>query len=74
MHGVRDLSAVSFTVSDEPNADGLYVAECNDLPFCVAEGATPEEAWTNARQAANRCLAMLSEPVVVGRRHYPRAA
>lgn len=30
-------------------ADGLYLAQVRELPGCVADGATPEEAFQNMR-------------------------
>jgi predicted RNase H-like HicB family nuclease len=67
---VRDISAVSITVSEKANADGHFVAECSELPFCIAQGRTPLEAWKRAKQAANHWLATMSCPVIVGRRRH----
>jgi predicted RNase H-like HicB family nuclease len=34
-----------------PGEDGYWVAECPSLPGCVSQGATREEAVSNARDA-----------------------
>ncbi len=35
---------------------GGYVAECLDIPGCLSEGDTVEEALSNVREAAQGCL------------------
>lgn len=36
--------------------DGGYVVECVDIPGCLSQGATVEEAIANIREAAEGCL------------------
>lgn len=40
---------------------GGYVAECVDIPGCLSEGETVEEALANIREAAEGCLLSMIE-------------
>jgi predicted RNase H-like HicB family nuclease len=42
---------VKFRVRIERDEDGVFVAEVPSLPGCVTQGATREEAVTNAQEA-----------------------
>jgi predicted RNase H-like HicB family nuclease len=46
--------------------DGGYVAKCLDIPGCVSEGSTREEAMTNIRDAITLCLDVIREDVARG--------
>ena len=41
--------------------DGGYIAECLDIPGCMSEGATEEEALANIREAIDLCLEVRRE-------------
>lgn len=41
--------------------DGYYLAEVPELPGCVADGATPEEAVTQARERIAEWIAFARE-------------
>jgi len=41
--------------------DGAYVANCLDIPGCVSQGDTREEAMANIRDAITQCLAVIRE-------------
>jgi predicted RNase H-like HicB family nuclease len=41
--------------------DGTFIAKCLDIPGCVSEGATREEALRNIRDAINLCLSVIRE-------------
>lgn len=61
-----------FTVAlREDREEGGYVAECLDMPGCVSEGETQEEAVANIEKAINACLEVMFEDCVrdVMRRH-----
>ncbi|MEN6643387.1 MAG: type II toxin-antitoxin system HicB family antitoxin [Armatimonadia bacterium] len=36
--------------------DGGYIADCPDIPGCMSQGATEEEALANIREAIALCL------------------
>jgi antitoxin HicB len=64
----RDTSSMTlrFRVLIEEDEDGIFVAECPNLPGCVSQGATREEALANIRDAMEGYLASLEkhgEPV-----------
>lgn len=41
--------------------DGVWIAECPDLPGCVSQGATRDEAVENVREAITLCLEVRAE-------------
>jgi predicted RNase H-like HicB family nuclease len=41
--------------------DDGYIARCLDIPGCVSEGATREEALANIRDAITLCLDVIKE-------------
>jgi len=47
---------MKFHITIERDEDGRYVAECTDLPGCLSEGETMEEALENIGEAVIGCL------------------
>jgi predicted RNase H-like HicB family nuclease len=47
---------MQFNVVIERDEDGRYVAECMDLPGCLSEGETLEEALENISEAILGCV------------------
>lgn len=47
---------MKFTILLEKDEEGRYVVECTDLPGCLSEGDTPEEAITNIKEAILGCI------------------
>ncbi len=41
--------------------DGAFISKCLDIPGCVSQGATREEALRNIRDAINLCLSVIRE-------------
>jgi predicted RNase H-like HicB family nuclease len=52
---------MKFRVTIEPDEDGVFVAECPDLPGCVSQGATREEAKANIQDAIGGYLRSLEQ-------------
>jgi len=55
-----------FRVLIEQDEDGVFVAECPNLPGCISQGQSREEALANIRDAIQGYLASLEkhgEPV-----------
>ena len=55
-----------FRVLIEQDEDRMFVAECPNLPGCVSQGKTRDEALANVRDAIQGYLASLekhSEPI-----------
>ena len=50
-----------FRVLIEQDEDGIFVAECPNLPGCISQGKTREEAITNIRDAIRGYLASLEK-------------
>lgn len=58
-----NLDAYPFVVRlmAEDEGDDGFVVEYPDVPYCVADGATPEAAIRHGRVALEGCLIALSE-------------
>ncbi len=55
-----------YRVLIEQDEDGVFVAECPSLPGCVSQGATPDEAVANIKDAITGYLESLrqhNEPI-----------
>lgn len=53
-----DTSVIDVTVQLTPDTlDGGWVAECLDLPGCVSQGETEEEALLNLSEAIGEVIA-----------------
>ena len=44
----------------ERDEDGIFVAEVPQLPGCITQGTTHDEAVRNAREAAQRAVPLLA--------------
>ena len=42
-----------------PDQSGGYVVECPDIPGCISQGETIDEALANIREAAELCLEVM---------------
>jgi antitoxin HicB len=57
---------MKFRVIIEQDEDGIFVAHCPDLPGCISQGATREEAQANIKEAITGYLESLKrhgEPI-----------
>jgi predicted RNase H-like HicB family nuclease len=54
-------SAHTFSVSFEIDEDGIFIAECIDLPGCHAHGATKDEARNQLREVIALHLGVLAD-------------
>lgn len=61
---------MKFTIILERDEEGRYVAECTDLPGCLSEGDTPEEAIRNINEAILGCITSRLK-VAAGSVHLP---
>jgi predicted RNase H-like HicB family nuclease len=44
-----------------PGEDGAIIAECPQVPGCISQGSTREEALSNIRDALDGCIAVRRE-------------
>ncbi len=51
---------MKFTVTNQQDEDGVYIAECPSIPGCLSQGATEAEAEANIEDAIRECLAVRS--------------
>ncbi|MBE0523832.1 MAG: type II toxin-antitoxin system HicB family antitoxin [Methanosarcinales archaeon] len=47
---------MKFNIICEIDEEGIYVVECPDLPGCLSEGDTFDEAMDNINEAIIGCL------------------
>ena len=52
---------IRFRVLVSQDEDGMFVAECSNLPGCVSQAKTHDEAITNIRDAIEGYLASLQK-------------
>ena len=48
----------------EKGADGYIIAECPQIPGCMSQGKTKEEALANIKDAVQACLKVMMEELV----------
>jgi predicted RNase H-like HicB family nuclease len=41
--------------------DGVYITKCLEIPGCVSQGNTREEALANIRDAISQCIEVIKE-------------
>ena len=57
-----DLDSYPFTVRRLSEEEGAgFLAEYPDVPYCIADGETPEAAVNHGRKALEACLTTISE-------------
>jgi antitoxin HicB len=57
-----DLDAYPFVVRRLPDEEGAgYLVEYPDVPRCIADGKTPEDAIRHGREALEACLATIAD-------------
>ena len=60
---VLNLKSVQIWIWQE---DGGYIAKCLDIPGCISEGSTREEALANIHEAIALCLDVIKEDCAKG--------
>ena len=58
-----------LTVTTYSGEDGYIVAECLEIPGCLSQGKTREEALQNIQDAIRECLSVKLEDLVKHGRH-----
>jgi predicted RNase H-like HicB family nuclease len=53
-----------LTVVTYSGEDGYIVAECLEIPGCLSQGKTKEEALENIQDAIRECLSVMLEDLV----------
>jgi len=53
-----------LTVATYSGEDGYIVAECLEIPGCLSQGKTREEALQNIQDAIRECLSVMLEDLV----------
>lgn len=47
---------MKFNVTLDRDEDGVWIVECPNIPGCVSQGQTREEALKNIKDAIAACL------------------
>ena len=56
---MAELSVITYS-----GEDGYIVAECLEIPGCLSQGKTKEEALKNIQDAIRECLSVMLEDLV----------
>jgi len=52
---------MKFNVTLDRDEDGVWIVECPNIPGCVSQGQTREEALENIKDAIAACLQVRAE-------------
>jgi predicted RNase H-like HicB family nuclease len=52
---------MKFLVIIYQDEDGVFIAECPEIPGCVSQGKTEQEAEQNIQEAIRECLEVRAE-------------
>ncbi len=52
---------MKFNVTVDRDEDGIWIVECPNIPGCVSQGQTKEEALLNIKDAIAACLQVRAE-------------
>ena len=52
---------MKFQVTVDRDEDGVWIAECPEIPGCISQGNTKAEVLTNVREAIRLCLEVRAE-------------
>src|SRR2546422_8743556 len=69
MKETEKIPGVILHVALRKGEDGLMVAECLEIPGCMSQGETVEEASKNIVDAIKACLAVMLEDSLKQARH-----
>jgi predicted RNase H-like HicB family nuclease len=52
---------VKFIITLDRDEDGVWIAECPQIPGCVSQGTTKDDAVANVQDAIRACLQVRAE-------------
>jgi len=52
---------MKYIITVFQDEDGMYIAECPQIPGCVSQGKTEDEAMVNVKLAIKECLEVRKE-------------
>lgn len=52
---------MKFLITLDRDEDGVWIAECPQIPGCVSQGQTRDEATNSIRDAIRACLEVRAE-------------
>jgi predicted RNase H-like HicB family nuclease len=58
------MTAPIFNVYLTKGVDGFIIAECPEIPGCMSQGRTVEEAKENIKDAITACLSVIMEDLL----------
>ncbi len=68
------LNQASLNIQLQEIEDGYFVAECVDIPGCISQGSTRDEALVNIVDAISVCLEIITERAVRQLKEKPGSA
>jgi len=66
------MEKIFFNIYLKKGADGFIIAECLEIPGCMSQGRTVEEAKENIKDAIRECLSVILEDHLVEERRKRR--
>jgi predicted RNase H-like HicB family nuclease len=69
IHEPTGGTVAELTVITYSGEDGYIVAECVEIPGCLSQGKTKEEALENIQDAIRECLSVMLEDLVKHGQH-----
>lgn len=52
---------MKFIITLDRDEDGIWIAECPQIPGCVSQGTTKDDAVANVQDAIRACLQVRAE-------------
>lgn len=66
------MKGLFFNVYLKKGIDGFIIAECLEIPGCMSQGYTVEEAKENIKDAIKECLSVILEDHLIEERRKRR--
>ena len=52
---------MKFVITIEQDENDMFIAECPNIPGCISQGKTEQEALENIKDAIRQCLEVRAE-------------
>ena len=54
--GTEGVMKMKVTITIDRDEDGVWIVECPEIPGCISQGQTRDEAMRNIQEAIALCL------------------
>ena len=59
--GIEGLVPMKVTITIDRDEDGVWIVECPEIPGCISQGQTRDEAMRNIEDAIALCIEVRAE-------------